>query len=118
MVPLMLNEGFDDEGWNEELKCTLDERLALRKTFFGTVEGMETFKWLMHNLKVMKPIGEDQDVALQRYGHKILSVMGLSEVDSHDKIFEYYKVIAEEDVVDPRKINAMRRTMNVGQPDC
>ena len=106
---------FNDEGWNEETQSTVDELLAMRSVFFGSEEGKSVFRWLMHNLRVMKPVRNETDVALQTFGHKLLGIMGLSELDSHDKLFDYYSEIAANDAVNPKKLAMIRRNINVGR---
>lgn len=110
----MQDSKFDSEGWNEETQSTIDECMYLRSTFFGTEEGKQTFKWLLHNLRLMKPITTESHATLQQFAIKLISVMGLIDVDSQDAMFDYYSEIAAKDVLSPRKIATLRRSMNVG----
>lgn len=111
----MQDDAFNQEGFNEETNSTIDELMYLRTTFFSTFEGKQTFKWLLHNLKLIRPITNESDAALQQFAIKMLAVMGLIDLDSTDALFDYYSDIAAKDALDPRKINDLRRKLNVGQ---
>lgn len=91
---------------------TIDERLVMRKVFLETQDGRDVFKWMMFNLGLYRPVLDDRGAVLQNFAIKLLHVMGLTGQETLEQMIDYYKVIVDEDSLNPRKRNMLKESLD------
>jgi len=101
----------------EQLDITADEILTFRSVFLHNAEGREVLKWLLLNLGLYRPVTDLESAVLQNFAIKILCTLDLAKQEQLESMIEYYTEIAAKDALHPVKRDALRRKMNVGQPD-
>ena len=102
----------DDFGTFIAKGVTIDERMTLRNVFFKDADGMAALKWFLFNLGYFRPVVTEKDKHRRDFALEMLNVLGVLELNALEKMVDYFKVIVEEDVMNPHQRHNIKELLN------